>query len=62
MVGIEYILAMVVVSNGQQISTQWINKFTTSTACEASAQALRQGNSPNQQDRQFVCLKYDPTK
>lgn len=59
---VEYFLVSLFANGPNGIGSSFVNKFTTTTACEQAAQALRQGNSATGQERQFVCVKYDASK
>lgn len=59
----EFILVSLIALSPNSFNTGYMNRFTTITACEHAAQAMRQGNATTgQQERQFVCLKYDGSK
>lgn len=59
---IEFILVSLFAQSPNNVAVIHINRFTTVTACEASAQALRQGNAENLQKRVFACVPYDRAK
>lgn len=56
---VDFLLIVVTSLPGNQVQVLHVNTFTTRTACEASAQAMRQGVATDRPERQFVCLKSD---
>lgn len=59
MVLVDFLLIIVTTLPVHQINVVHANTFTTRTACEAAAQAMRQGVATDRPERQFVCLKSD---
>ena len=55
-----WILVAVFAISDSQIQTQYVQKFSTSTACERAAQASMQGTevSVGSQEKKFECIKF----
>ena len=58
-----FILVSLLAVNSQSIQTTFIESYTTSTACENAAAALRQGRDMSRgQVKKYECVHYDGGK